>query len=218
MDPYSTQMLVLNQLGHLSSSFIEHIRSILFALSLLVLGLIVAEVVKYLSAFLLRLFRWDLFSHWIGLTRVLGKVRADVKSSTATSEAIFWLILLSFFMKALILSDINSLSWIGLVYFDNLGTVFQATGILLVFLVLSRWLAQCILLLVENEAALLAASMTRVLVLALGLFSALQTLRVDRSVALPMVLILLGGAILALALHWAFSRKQQYRQIIRIEE
>jgi len=218
MDPYSTQMLMLNQLGHLSSTFIDHIRSILFALSLLVLGLIVAEIAKYISTAILRGLRWDRLSDWMGLTRILGKVRADVSPSSLTGEVLFWVILLSFFMKSLILTEINTLSWIGRSYFDNCGSVWQAILLMLVTWMISQWLGRLVLLIVENVAAFLAAGITRILILSVGTYAALLTLGLDRNLVLPLIMILFAGALLALVLPGAWKQGQGYRRIVRINE
>ncbi len=218
MDPYSTQMLMMNQIQHLSSGFIEHIRSVLFALSLVILGLIVAEIVKYLAVALLRLLRWDRFSRWIGLSRVLARVRGDVSPATATGEAVFWLVLLSFSMKALIISDIHVLMGWGQIYFDLLPAVGNAAVILLAARVLSVWLGALILLLVEQQTTFLAAGLTRALVLCLGVYFALLQLGVESNLAQPLILILFGGAALAGALAWSRDRAGLYREVIRVGE
>lgn len=218
MDPYSTQMLMMNQIQHLSSGFVEHIRSVLFALSLVILGLIVAEIVKYLAVAILRLLRWDRFSRWIGLSRLVAKVRGDVSSATATGETIFWLVLLSFFMKALIISDIHALAGLGQVYFDLLPAVFSAAGVMLAAWAIAVWLGALILLLVEQQTALLAAGLIRALTLSLGLYFALLQLGVEDRLAQLLILILFGGAVLAGALAWSHNRGAGYREVVRVAE
>ncbi|MBN1594777.1 hypothetical protein JW933_02515 [candidate division FCPU426 bacterium] len=218
MDPYSTQMLMLNQLGHLSSSFIEYVRSVLFALVWLVVGLIVAEVSKHILAALLRVVRWDAMSSRLGLTRALGKIRTEVKPSQSVGEIAFWLILFSFFMKSLIISNINFLTGLGRAYFDNIGGIFQSLFVLLISLLLAQWIARLVCVLVEGAGALLAAGMGRALVVSLGIYASLHLLGWEKELLLPLVIVLFSGAQLALALNWAFKSGKTYRQVIRIEE
>ncbi|MCK5243227.1 hypothetical protein KAR34_12335 [bacterium] len=218
MDPYSTQMLMLNQLGQLGNSFVEHIRSVLIALVLIVVGLIVAEIAKHISVVLLRVFRWNRFSVWTGLTQIMQKVRADVNSAVLIGEFLFWLIFISFLMKAFIVTGINSVSGLGRVYFDHIGSVFQAALILALAGIISQWLAKAILLIVDHAAAWYASAIGRTLVLTLGAYTAILGLGVDRDLVLFMGLILFAGVMLALALQWNRNVGSVYQHVVRVED
>lgn len=218
MDPYSTQLLMMNQIRQISGTFIEHIRSILFALLLIILGLIVSEIIKYLSGILLRLIRWDRFCLWIGLGQIFKKVRPDLTSTRITSEMLFWFTMLSFFMKSLMITDISWCIWLSRAYFDFLPTAFSAAVVIIITLTLSHWLAQMVFIVVENSIAVLASAIIRTIVLALGLNICLLKFGIEANLAYAVVLILFAGIVLAISLSWALNRGQTWREVIRVSE
>jgi small-conductance mechanosensitive channel len=214
MDPYSTQLLMLNQVQQLSGAFVEHIRSILFALAFIVLGLVCAEVAKYLSRLLLRWLRWEPLSARMGLTSLLGKYRPDVTPVTAAAEAVFWFTLLCFGMQALVISDFAPLLAWGQAYFDFLPSAGQAVVALLVGWWLAGVLGRLVLRLREHALTLLVSGLVRVLVLGVCGYYALSALGLDQDFIRPLVLIACAGAVLALA--WPGSKRPVYREIIRV--
>jgi len=218
MDPVSTQMVVMNQIGQWSSAFMEHVRSALLALVIFILGLLAAEVARFAGAALLRILRWDAFCERTGAAAALHKVRPDVTPSTAAGGVLFWFTLFSFFMQALKRLDIAWLSNFGRVYFDFLPAFFQTLGILLVAWVLALWLARLILLVVEHPAGFLGAGLVQALVLSLGLYSGLVTLGVQRELAQPLILILLAAAVFGVALAWALNRNALFRPVVRVRD
>lgn len=216
MDPYSTQMMIMNQIGQLSGVFIEHVRSVLFALAILIVGLIVSEIAKYAGIALLRVLQWDRFCAWIGLTRLMNKVRADVSPSHAAGTVLFWFLMLTFFMKALERTDLAWFSRLGDAYFEMLPKAFHALLIMAVALVVANWLARLLLLSVGHTSAFLAASMTRTMVIFFGLHSGLLALGWERSLVQPVVLIMLSGTVLAIALTAVRQPGKVNRRIIRV--
>jgi hypothetical protein len=183
-----------------------------------VVGLIVAEIVKHISSALLRLLRWNRFSAWIGLTRMLQKIRADVNSAVLVGELLFWLVLISFVMKACQVTGINSIVWLGRTYFDHVGNIFQAVFVLAVAGLLSRWVSKGIVLIVDHASAWYVAALGRTVVLILGVYAALLGVGLDRNFVLPLGLILFAGVLLALALQWQRSTGVGYQQVIRVED
>lgn len=216
MDPYSTQMLMINQMQQISGVFVEHIRSILFALAFVVLGLICAEIAKYASRLLLRWLRWEPLSAWMGLTSLLAKHRPDLTPIAAAAGAVFWFTFASFVMKALVISDLAPLLAWGQAYFDFL----PAAGLAAVWLLLGWWLAgllgRLFLSLQEQTLTLLASGLVRVLVLGVCGYYALRALGLDQDFIRPLVLIVCAGAVLGLV--WQGAKQPVYREIIRVKE
>lgn len=214
MDPYSTQLLMMNHVQQLSGAFVEHIRSILFALAFIVLGLICAEIAKYASRLLLGWLRWDSLSARMGLTAVLGKYRPDVTPLTAAAGAVFWFTLLSFGMRALVIADLAPLAGWGQAYFDFLPSAGQAAAVLLLGWWLAGLLGRLVLRLREHALTLLVSGLVRVLALGASAYYALLALGLDQDFVRLLVLIACAGAVLALA--WQGPKRAAYREIIRV--
>ncbi|MEW6516596.1 MAG: hypothetical protein AB1439_06835 [candidate division FCPU426 bacterium] len=215
MDPYSTQLLMMNQIQQLSGTFVDHIRSILFALAFIVLGLICAEVAKYLSQLLLRWLRWERLSARLGLTALLQRYRADWAPVAAAAEAVFWFTFLTFGMKALIISGLPLLAAWGQIYFDLLPAAGKAAVVLLAGWWLAGLLGRMVLRLSEHARAVLVSELMRILILGTSGYYALLTLGVDADFVRPLVLIVCAGAVLAQA--WPGARSSAYRETVRVK-
>jgi len=218
MDALSAQLLTASQIGEWSSALLGGVRSLLFAVIVFVAGLVLAEVTKVLGVALLRLLRWDGLCDRVGLTAQLHRHRRDLTPSTLVGELLFWFILLSGAMQALQQLEIGWLAALGRAYFAILPLAAQAAVTLLVVWWLALALGRLILAVVDHPAAVLGAGLVQALTLSLGLFSALETLGVERTLSLPMTLVLLAAATLAIALGWAFHRTTLFRTTIRVPD
>lgn len=215
MDPVSSKLLILNQLGAWSNDLLGWTRALVFALLVFVAGLFLAEVAKRLAVALLQAIRWDEHCERWGWSARLRRLRADAEPSSALGGVLFWVVLATGTMKAL--ERLNSPWLLGLTrgYFELLPLAVQAAALL----VLTAWLAWAtgwlVLAATEHPAAVLTAGLVRTLVLSLGALRALETLRVERAVGLPLVLVLAGAAALAVALGWALNRTALFRTVVR---
>jgi hypothetical protein len=218
MDSYSAHFAWLSQIGQFSGTFVEQLRSILFGLAIFILGLVVSEVVRYISTAILSVLQWDAFCRRTGLADLLRKVRPKLTPSAAAGEILWWVSLATFTLKAAERLDLPWISWLGHAYFQVLPMALQAGLILLAAGLAARWLASGILLLTAHPAALLAAGLMQITILALGLYSALQVLGWEKDLILPLTLILFAGAVLAVGLAWALHRGRWLRPVIRIHD
>ncbi|MCD4813333.1 hypothetical protein K8S19_06530 [bacterium] len=218
MDPYSTQMLMMNQFNHITSVFVEHVGDLLVASVVIVVGLFVAEITKHLGGAILGLIRWNVFCNWLGITRIWNKFRADVVPAKATGEVLWWLVFVSFVMKALIITELASVAWIGRTYFEFLPLCFRGVFVLAAAYALAQGAARLIAFVVEKPGAVFAAGLVRILILSCGVYSTLLTLGWDQKFVLPAVLVLLGSAALTLALQWSLGKDRVGRQIIRVND
>lgn len=218
MDFSSVQLVVMNQIGQWASILVDQLRSALFALAVFILGLAVAELARTLGAQVLRAVRWDAFCERVGASAVLRKFRADVSPSTATAAGLFWIILISFFMKALERLDIAWLARLGRSYFE----ILPAAGKALVILLLAGWaacgLARLLLRAIEHPAAYLGAGLAQAVVFSLALYASLTTLGLDRGLAQPVALIALAAAAFAVALAWALNRHAWFQPVVRVPD
>jgi hypothetical protein len=218
MDPYTTQLLVLNQVSQWSHGFVDQLKSWLISLALVIAGLVVAEVAKFLAAVLLRLVRLDAWGGRIGLLRGLRFFRSDVAPTVAAGHLVFWLTWLTFFMKALERLDIGWLAWAGQMYFAYLPLSLEALLIMAACAWLARGLGAWLRYMLDGSAAFLAPPLLQALVVCLGAFYALEVLGVDHALAQPLVLILFGASALGLSVGWAIQPHRFSRPVIRVED
>ena len=218
MDPYSTQMVIMNQIGNLSELFIDQIRSLLVATAFFILGLIVAEVTKYVATGLFKVLRWDAWCERSGWGAVLARFRPGVSPSGAVGIGVFWVVLLSFLMFAFQRTEIGSLVALGRAYFEALPGVGEALAILILAGLIARGLGALLGQWPRRAAAPLLAGFGQSLVGAVAVAAALPRLGVAPGLANPMALILLAGAVLALVLAWTFRGEREFRARIRVPE
>jgi|GEM_PF-5452929 len=202
MDPYTTHIVLLNRLGEMLGEFKDHAVWILIATVLVFVSFPLGEMVRRILASLLPLFGWESLCRSWGLTRVIQKVRPDWAAVYATAQAGGLFTVLSLIMKALDVTGIQAIAWIGRGYFDLLPHAFQAGLIFLAAGAAATWIGKLLLLAAPSPWAGLAAGMARAAVWGLGLHAGLLALGFGAAIVLPLVLILMAGWTLAMVLEW----------------
>jgi hypothetical protein len=218
MDPYSAQLLVMNQIGQWSAMFIDHVKMWLISLGIFILGLVAAEVFRSLATTLLRLIKFDAFCARRGWTAVWRRFRADVGPASALVQFIFWFTWLSFFMRALDRLDTAWLAWIGHVYFTYLPLVAAVLLIALAAGALAGFLGRTLRLVSGAPGMLPAAALVQVLIYVVGGYYALTMLGVEASLATGLTLIVFGAAALGVVAGWVIRPGRFLRPVIRVEE
>jgi hypothetical protein len=218
MDPYSVQLLVMNQISQWSTLFIEHIKMWLISLGIFILGLVVAEAVRALATALLRLLKFEDWCAQRGWTGYWQRFRADVSPTAALVQFLFWFTWLGFFMKALDRLDTIWLSWVGRMYFTFLPLTAAALAIAGAAALLARFLGRVVRTGFAGAGSLLAAALVQALTFALGGYYALLVLNVDAGLAQGLILIAFGTAALGLVAGWVKSPGRGLRPVVRVEE
>jgi hypothetical protein len=220
MDYYLAQFFNWCQIG-LTSDEVLMLKDYLIALLLVLGGLVAGEIVKYLGTLLLKLARWDRFCERIGAARLLHKFNPGWSATVVAGQVLFWFIFLGFFMKALVVTGLPGVSDVGDAYFHWLPQALGGVLILLAAFWLAAGLGRLALLIFPEPWSGLAAGLLPLVAADLGLFEALQAFGFDRSLVLPIALIVLAGVVLAVALAWGFRRdliSQELRPRIRVPE
>lgn len=218
MDPYTAHMVMLNQIGQLSGAFMEHVLSVLLGLVLIISGLLVAAIAEYLTVLLCRLFRWEKFGAWIGLSRMLAKVRPDVTLSVMTGQVLFWIVFAGFFMKALDKMNIGWFSEIGRLFFEYLPNGIYGGIILLVSVVVAKAVTGFVKLTVEQKNGYLFAGISNALIISLGTYGALITMGFNRQLILALTVVLMAGLVTAVMFVWVKQFDKGYFEVIRIPD
>lgn len=218
MDPYSAQLLVMNQIGQWSAQFIGHVKMWLISLGLILLGLVVAEVVRYLATTLLRLVKFDAFSGSRGWTKFWQRFRADVSPTSAIVQFLFWFTWLAFFMKALDRLDTEWLAWIGRMYFTFLPLTVAALLIAGAAVTLAGFLGHALRTGFGGPGALLAAALVQALTYSLGGYYVLSVLGIEAALAQGLTLIVFGAVTLGIVAGWVIHPGRGLRPVLRVED
>jgi len=218
MDPYKAQMMIMSQISELSSALASHISSWLMALGLIITGLLVGAIAEYIWKWISNLIRWEKFSQWIGLSKVVHKIRPDVSTSVLGGQILFWVIFISFFMKGLETSGILWMSDFGLLYFEYLPNAVSALIILILTLLGARFVHWAITLLIDNPSSYLLGGISASLIVSLGAYGILITVGFDRYLSIALSTLLMAGHIIAAILLWLKGSEQGYFETLRISE
>jgi hypothetical protein len=220
MDPYSAQLLVMNQIGQWSTMFIEHVKMWLVSLGIVILGLVVAEIVRYLVTTLLRLVKFDSRCARRGWTRSWQRFRADLSPTSAVVQFLFWFTWITFFMQALDRLDTVWLAWLGRIYFAYLPLLAEALLISGAAVCLAAFLGRVLRTGFSGHGAgaLLAAALVQALLIALGGYYALIVLGVEAGLAQGLILIVFGASALGMVAGWVIHPGRFLRPVIRVED
>lgn len=218
MDPYTAQMMIMNQIGQLSGNLVTHIRSLLLALAWVIAGLLVAAIVEYCWTVIARLLRFEKLSRWIGLSKIIHKARPDWSPTILTGQVFFWIILVSFFMQALEKSELIWISDLGTLYYDYLPNGLNALLILIMTVIAAKSFHFIIKLVIDNKTSFLFAGLAAALIFSLGTHGVLITLEFDRYLSIILSALFMAGNIIAITLLWIKRYNQDYFEVIRVPE
>lgn len=218
MDPYTAQMMIMNQIGELSSALASHISSLLMALGLIVTGLLAGAVAEYIWKWISNFSWWEKFSQWTGLSKVVHKIRPDISTSVLGGQILFWIIFISFFMKGMEKSGLLWVSDFGLLYFEYLPNAVTAVFILILTLLGDRVFRWAVTLVIDNHASYLLGGISASLIVSLGVYGILITIGFDRYLSIVLSTLLMAAHIIAAILLWLKGYEQGYFKTIRISE
>ncbi len=218
MDPYSTQLMIMNYVSQAVAEF--KFRGLAWgkAFALIVLGKLVADAVQWLLQKGLKALRWDDLCRTWGWTTWLTLGRVHVSPSEVVLGWAYWLTWLYFIMSGIVIMDVSWFSGLGQWYFTVLPMAAGAAAILAVTLIAAAGLGQWLRLGLQGPTALLVSTLVSGGVVALGAYYALVRLGVETALAQSLVWIVFGGVTLALVIGWVLHSERFLRPVIRVED
>jgi hypothetical protein len=190
---------------------------LLAALILVVLGWVVAAVVRNLTVRVLRAADVDGRSARVGLTSTLGRAGIKRSPSEMLGRLVFWLLFLMSLLMGVEALEIPATAGLVAVAGRFLPNLLVAVLVLLIGWLLAQFLAQTVLIFVVNAqvgGGPVVAAAVRWLVLAFAAGVALTQLGIAREMVLLVFGIALGGLVLALALAFGLGARDLARQAL----
>ncbi|MEQ6341370.1 MAG: hypothetical protein M3A44_06855 [Gammaproteobacteria bacterium] len=202
------------------SKFEVFLPNLLAMLVILISGIVLARVVRFMVVKSLTAINFDRWSDRTGFTTLMRKGGIWAKPSATLGTIIFWLLIIITLMIGL--SALNTRTIDNLVeqFFGYMPRVFSAAMILIFGYVLAGFISQGILIAAVNSGyhyAKLLAQAIRTLLIVLILAMPMEQLQIAPSIVHAAFSIIFGGIVIALAISFGVGGIDAARRMIERE-
>lgn len=183
---------------------------------IVVIGGIVAWILKVIVRRILVFFRFDQISETAGFTQMLAKA-AMPSPADLVSSLVFWVVWISFMLFGLNALEITPLQEEISRFFFFLPQIFVALLILFVGVLIGNFLGRATLLAAVNVNApspRLLSSVVRFLIIAIAVTMALERIGLGRGVVVIAFTIAFGAVMLGLALAFGLGGRDAARRLL----
>ena len=185
--------------------------NLLAMITILVIGLITAWIIKTLLFRFLKAIQFDRVSERWGLTHVLSKGGMAYSPSSLVSRFFFWVIILITLILGINALEVAATQNFIAKFFNYLPNLFAAILILIVGYLIAIFLGQAALIAAVNaqmESAKLLSRSVRWFIIILSLTMALYHLGIAEKVIVAAFSITFGGIVLALAIAFGWGGRE----------
>ncbi|HLE41085.1 MAG TPA: hypothetical protein VI956_06235 [Nitrospirota bacterium] len=213
--------LILEPMKEVFSKFKEFAPNILATMTILLVGILFARIMKAVLLRFLRAIKFDSWSDRMGLTVVMRKGDLWAKPSVAVGSIVFWLLLIISLLTGLSALKIHAIDNLVAQFFLYLPRAFSAVLILVFGYIIAGFIGRAVLITAVNSGyhyAKLLAEAVRLLLTVLILAMALEQLQVAPGIVVAAFSIIFGGIVLALAVSFGVGGIDAARRMIEKEE
>ncbi len=195
----------------------HYLPNIIIALVVLIIGLIISWLLKYITIFILKIFRFEKHAESLGLTKTL--IRAGIKNnpSNLLAKIVQWIIIITFFILSLYVIDIPAIDKVIERFFIYLPNIFISLIIIFIGIVLSNFLGRAALIASVNAGFKLASLVGKAVKITILLFSfsiALEQLGIGKETVILAFSIIFGGIIIAFAIAFGLGGKEMAKEYL----
>ncbi|MHB9102610.1 MAG: mechanosensitive ion channel family protein [Sulfuricella sp.] len=212
--------LILEPLQEVFLKFKVFLPNLLAMLVIMVLGIVLARLIKVILVKSLIAINFDSWSDRMGFTTLMRKGDLWAKPSATLGAIIFWLLIIVTLMIGLSALNIPAIDNLVEQFFSYVPRVFSAAMILIVGYVLAGFISQGVLIAAANSGyhyAKLLAEAIRTLLMVLILAMAMEQLQIAPSIVLAAFTIIFGGIVTALAISFGVGGIDAARRMIEKE-
>jgi hypothetical protein len=184
---------------------------LLAMITILIVGLLIASIVKRLLLRFLKAIQFDKLSERWGLTHVLTKGGVAGSPSHLLSQFFYWVIVLVTIIAGINALEVPVTQHVIAKFFNYLPHLFAAILILVVGYLVATFLGQAALIAAVNaqiDSARLFSRAVRWLIVILALTMALYHLGIAEKVIIVAFTLLFGGIVLALAIAFGWGGRE----------
>jgi len=212
--------LILEPLQEFYLNFKAFAPNLLAMLVILIVGILLARILRAILVRFLSAINFDSWSDRIGVTTLLRKGDLWAKPGLALSAIFFWVLIVIVLMTGLSSLKINAIDQLVSQFFLYLPRALSAIVILIVGYVLAGFVSRAVLIAAVNSGyhfARLLSQAIRLLLIVLILAMVLEELRVAPGIVLAAFSIIFGGIVLALAISFGIGGIEAAKRIIERE-
>ncbi len=209
--------LILEPLKEVYAKFAKFGPNLLAMLIIVLIGLVVARIARFVLVKLLGAIKFDSWSDRMGLTSVLRKGNLWSKPSAALGAFVFWFLVFTAFMAGFSALNIEAVDSLISQFILYLPRVVSAILILVIGYIVTGFIGRAILISAVNKGyhfAKLFAEAVRLLLVVLFIAMALEQLQVAPGIVVAAFSIMFGGIILALAIAFGVGGIEAAKKII----
>jgi Mechanosensitive ion channel, conserved TM helix len=212
--------LIIEPLNELLLKFKIFLPNLLAMLVILVVGIIIARIIKLVLVKFLTAINFDSWSDRMGFTKLMRKGDLWSKPSAILGEIVFWLLIIVTLMSGLSALQVPAIDQLVGQFFGYIPRLFSAAIILIVGYVLSGFISRAVLIAAANSGfhyAKLLADAMRSLLTVLILAMVMEQLQIAPGIVLAAFTIIFGGIVIALAIAFGVGGIDAARRIIERE-
>jgi Mechanosensitive ion channel, conserved TM helix len=209
--------LILESLKEVYVPIVKFFPNLLAMLIILLIGIVLARIIRFALMKLLEAVRFDRWSDRMGLTSIMRKGDLWAKPSTAVGAFVFWLLIVVAFMAGLTALKVQAIDSLVSQFVLYLPRVISAVLILVFGYIVTGFIGRAILIWAVNRGyhfSKLLAEAVRLLLVVLFVAMALEQLQVAPSIVVAAFSIIFGGIVLALAISFGVGGIDAARRII----
>lgn len=212
--------LILEPLQEVFLTFKAFLPNLLAMLVILVLGIVLARLIKVILVKSLVALNFDSWSDRMGFTALMRKGDLWAKPSATLGAITFWILVIVTLMIGLSALKIPAIDSLVEQVFSYMPRAFSAAVILIIGYVFTGFISQGVLIAAVNSGypyAKLIAEAIRTLLMVLILAMAMEQLQIAPSIVLAAFTIIFGGIVTALAISFGVGGIDAARRMIERE-
>ena len=212
--------LILEPLQEVFLMIKTFLPNLLAMLVILLVGILLARVVRIVFVRFLAAIKFDSWSDRMGVTSLLRKGDLWAKPSLALGAIVFWLLVIVVLMTGLNALKITAIDQLVAQFFLYLPRAFSAILILVIGYILAGFISRAVLIAAANSGfhyAKLLAEAVRLLLTVLILAMVLEELKVAPGIVLAAFSIIFGGIVIALAIAFGVGGIDAAKRMIERE-
>jgi Mechanosensitive ion channel, conserved TM helix len=212
--------LVLEPLKDLFVKFKTFVPNMLAMLLILLIGFIVARIVRLVLVKFLSAVNFDAWSDRMGFTKLMRKGDVWSKPSTVVASMVFWMLIIITLLAGLYALQINAMNQLVASVIGYIPQLFSAMMILVIGYVFSEFVSRAVLIAAANSGfhyAKLLSKAVNTLLIVLILAMVLEQLQIAPAVVLAAFSIVFGGIVVALSIAFGVGGIPAARRMIERE-
>jgi Mechanosensitive ion channel, conserved TM helix len=212
--------LILGPLKEVYETFTRFFPNLLAMLIIILIGIMLARVLRFILMKLLSAVSFDSWSDRMGLTSVMRKGDLWARPSAAVGAFVFWLLIIVAMMAGLSALKVQAIDNLVSQFVLYLPRVISAVLILVFGYIVTAFIGRAVLIWAVNRGyhfSKLFAEAVRLLLVVLFVAMALEQLRVAPSIVAAAFSIIFGGIILALSISFGVGGIEAAKKIIEQE-